>query len=174
MEITTQCVVALAWRLQDTLGETLDENDSPVEFFIGGADLLARVQEALQGHVKGDTLQLHLEPEEAFGEYDEMMVHLVPRSALPEGIEEGMTIEGSALPEAVNADVPRSGLYTITEIYPEHVVLDGNHPLAGIALRLTLKVGDVREATEEEVGAGSSGTGFFTVAPTAPGSKHLH
>ena len=163
MEITTQCVVALAWRLQDTLGETLDENESPVEFFIGGSDLLPRVQEALQGHVKGDTLQLHLEPEEAFGEYDEMLVQLVPRTALPEGIEEGMTIEGSALPEAVSAEVPRSGLYTITDIYPEHVVLDGNHPLAGIAIRLHMKVEGVREATEDEVGRGSCGTGFFKI-----------
>jgi hypothetical protein len=51
-------------------------------------------------------------------------------------------------------DAPKDVLYTVTEIYPEHVVLDGNHPLAGIALRLHLKVEGVREATEEEIGAG--------------------
>ena len=174
MEITTQCVVALTWRLQDTLGDTLDETDAPVEFLIGGDDLLPRIQDALQGHEKGGELQLHLEPEEAFGEYNEMLVHLIARSALPQGIEEGMTIEGSALPAAVNTDVPRSGLYTITEIYPEHVVLDGNHPLAGIALRIQLKVAGVRDATEAEIGSGSTGTGFFTIAPMAPDAKHLH
>ena len=174
MEITTQCVVALAWRLQDTLGETLDENDSPIEFFIGGADLLPRVQEALQGHVKGDTLQLHLEPEDAFGEYDEMLVHLVPRTALPEGIEEGMTIEGHALPQGTNPDAPRDMIYTVTELYPEHVVLDGNHPLAGIAIRLHLKIASIREATEEEVGRGTAGTGFFRIEPMAPGNETVH
>jgi FKBP-type peptidyl-prolyl cis-trans isomerase SlyD len=54
-------------------------------------------------------------------------------------------------------------LYTVTEIYPEHVVLDGNHPLSGIALRLHLKVESVREPTESEVGSGSCGTGFFKI-----------
>ena len=43
MEITTQCVVALTWTLKDTLGETLDVLDDPVEFLVGGADLLTLV-----------------------------------------------------------------------------------------------------------------------------------
>jgi FKBP-type peptidyl-prolyl cis-trans isomerase SlyD len=53
-------------------------------------------------------------------------------------------------------------------------VLDGNHPLAGIALRLDLTVRSVREATEEEIGRGTAGTGFFKVSPIAPGSDTLH
>ena len=71
---------------------------------------------------------------------------------------------------------PASALYTVTEIYPEHVVLDGNHPLAGIALRLSLTVRAVREATEEEIGSGTAGTGFFRITPMlqAPGSNSLH
>ena len=64
---------------------------------------------------------------------------------------------------ATSGDAPRNLLYTVTEIYPDHVVLDGNHPLAGIALRLNLKVEDVREATEEEFEAGTLGMGFFRV-----------
>ena len=85
-----------------------------------------------------------------------------------------MTFEGSALPAGTNPDAPRDALYTVTDIYPEHVVLDGNHPLAGIAIRLHLKVASVREATEEEVGKGSAGTGFFKIAPQAPGSDLIH
>ena len=65
-------------------------------------------------------------------------------------------------------------LYTVTEIYPEHVVLDGNHPLAGIAIRLHLKVESVREATEEEIGRGSTGTGFFTVQRGPEPGTTLH
>jgi FKBP-type peptidyl-prolyl cis-trans isomerase SlyD len=174
MHITNPCVVALTWRLQDTLGETLDETDEPVEFLVGGDDLLPSIQTALDGRAQGEELDLHLEPENAFGDYDEQLVHLVPRAALPAGVEEGMTIEGGALPASVDASVPREGLYTITEIYPEHIVIDGNHPLAGIALRLHLKVASVREATEAEVGRGSAGAGFFTIAPTAPGGSQLH
>ena len=71
-------------------------------------------------------------------------------------------------------EAARDALYTVTEIYPEHVVLDANHPLAGIALRLSLKVEAVREATEEEIGRGSAGAGFFRVQPQAPGSSSLH
>jgi FKBP-type peptidyl-prolyl cis-trans isomerase SlyD len=173
MEITQQCVVALTWTLKDTLGEVLDELEEPVEFLVGGADLLGRIEEALQGHSPGDRLDLHLEPEEAFGDYDEQLVFLEPRNLFPDELEEGMTFEG--LPAGSNPQAPRDLLYTVTEIYPEHVVLDGNHPLAGIALRIQLKVEGVREATEEEIGRGTCGTGFFTVKQrAAPDDGTLH
>ena len=162
MEITPNCVVALTWVLKDTLGEELDRLEEPVEFLVGGHDLLAKIEQALQGHEPGDRVDLHLEPEDAFGDYDEQRVFLEPRSVFPQELEEGMSFEG--LPQgATSADAPRDLLYTVTEIYPEHVVVDGNHPLAGIALRLQLKVEAVREATEEEVGAGTVGTGFFRI-----------
>jgi len=174
MEITDQCVVALTWTLKDTLGETLDVLDEPVEFLVGGQDLLARVEQALQGHTVGSRVQLHLEPEDAFGDCDEEKVFLESRSLFPPDLEEGMTIEGHALPQGTNPDAPRDMIYTVTELYPEHVVLDGNHPLAGIAIRLDIQVAGVREATEEEIGTGTCGTGFFRVQPQAPGNNLLH
>ncbi|MDB5752934.1 MAG: peptidylprolyl isomerase [Ramlibacter sp.] len=162
MEITPNCVVALTWTLKDTLGEELDQLDEPVEFLLGGRDLLQKIEEALQGHEAGDRLDLHLEPEDAFGDYDETRVFLEPRAIFPEELEEGMTYE--VLPAgATSQDLPPGALFTVTEIYPEHVVLDANHPLAGIALRLHLKVEGVREASEEEVGAGTLGAGFFKI-----------
>ena len=172
MEITPQCVVALTWTLKDTLGEVLDELTDPVEFLVGGQDLLPKIEEALQGYEAGDRLDLHLEPEEAFGDYNEELVFLEPRTLFPAELEEGMTFEG--LPEGAHAQAPRDVVYTVTEIYPEHVVLDGNHPLAGIALRLALKVEAVREALEEEIGRGSTGTGFFKVVPQGPAGPLLH
>jgi FKBP-type peptidyl-prolyl cis-trans isomerase SlyD len=172
MEVTPQCVVALTWTLKDTLGDELDVLDEPVEFLVGGQDLLDKIEEALQGHEPGDRLDLHLEPEDAFGDYDEQLVFLEPRALFPAELEEGMTFEG--LPPGGNAQAPQDVLYTVTEIYPEHVVLDGNHPLAGIAIRLRLKVEAVREATEEEIGRGTLGTGFFRVQPQAPGGTLLH
>jgi FKBP-type peptidyl-prolyl cis-trans isomerase SlyD len=62
----------------------------------------------------------------------------------------------------------------VTEVYASHVVLDGNHPLAGIALRLDLVVCDVREATETEIEASSVGPPVFAVMHSAPGGTHLH
>ena len=174
MEITPQCVAALTWTLKDTLGEELDVLAEPVEFLVGGADLLAKIEEALQGHGPGARLDLHLEPEEAFGDFNDQLVFLEPRALFPAELQEGLSFEGSALPAGCNAQMPRDALYTVTDIYPEHVVLDGNHPLAGVAIRLSLKVESVREATEEEIGRGSCGTGFFKVQAQAPGNLTLH
>jgi FKBP-type peptidyl-prolyl cis-trans isomerase SlyD len=174
MKITPQCVVALTWTLKDTLGEILDELDEPVEFLLGGNDLLARIEEHLQGHEAGTSIELHLEPEHAFGDYDENLVFLEARSLFPADLEEGLTFDGAALPAGVNPDTPRDHIYTVTEIYPEHVVLDGNHPLAGIAIRLNLKIESVREATEAEIGQGSMGAGFFRLEAQAPGNNTLH
>ncbi len=174
MEITQHCVVGLTWTLKDTLGEVLDELDEPVEFLLGGDDLLHKIEEALQGHEAGAKLDLHLEPEEAFGDYDENLVFLEARKLFPTELEEGHTVEGHALPEGCNPDAPRNALYTVTDIYPEHVVLDGNHPLAGIAIRIHLKVASVREATEAEVGRGTLGTGFFKIESQAPSNDLLH
>ena len=161
MKITTACVVGLTWTLKDTLGEVLDELDEPVEFLVGGQDLLAKIEEELAGHEAGDKLAFQIEPEEAFGDYDESLVFLEQRVIFPAELEEGMTFDGAAMPAGANSDTPTNHIYTITEIYPEHVVLDGNHPLAGIALRLHLTVESVRAATSDEAAQGSMGTGFF-------------
>ncbi|BCO27579.1 FKBP-type peptidyl-prolyl cis-trans isomerase SlyD [Rhodoferax lithotrophicus] len=176
MEITQQCVVALTWTLKDSLGEVLDVLDEPVEFLVGGDDLFEVIETALQGHTTGATVNLHIEPEQGFGEFNDQLIFLEPRSAFPPELEEGMTFEGVALPAGCSAHMPQDALYTVTDIYPDHVVLDGNHPLAGIALHLTVQVRAVREATEAEIGCGSAGTGFFKVTPIhsmAPGSDFL-
>ena len=159
MKITDQCVAALTWTLKDTLGETLDTLDEPVEFLIGGDDLLAKIDAALQGKVAGDELKLHLEPEDAFGDYNDQLLFLEPRNLFPAEIEVGMAFEG--LPPGGNPSAPAGLLYFVSEIYPEHVVMDANHPLAGIAIRIQLKVHAVREATLDEIGKGSLGVGFF-------------
>ncbi len=174
MKITEQCVVALTWTLKDTLGEVLDELDEPIEFLLGGQDLLEKIEEHLQGHEAGDALAFQLEPEQAFGEYDETLVFLEQRVLFPAELEEGMTIDGATLPFAASLDTPKDKIYTVTEIYPEHIVLDGNHPLAGIALRLNLKVESVREASEAEIGRGTLGTGFFRLESLNADGSTLH
>jgi FKBP-type peptidyl-prolyl cis-trans isomerase SlyD len=163
--ITPQCVVALTWTLKDTLGEELDVLSDPVEFLVGGADLLPKMDEALQGHAVGDTLDLHLEPEDAFGDFIDKLLFLEPRNKFPKKVEVGDHFEG--LPPGCHPDAPPDLLYTVTEVYPEHVVLDANHPLAGIAIRLHLRVAAIREATEEEIGDGTAGVGLFKIGGAA-------
>ena len=154
MKITSPCVVSLVWRLEDTQGALIDELAEPVEFFFGGDDLLAKVEDALLDQEVGFQEQLHLEPEHAFGDYDSALVFFEERTVLPELMEVGMQFDG--VPEgAATRGMPNNVVYTVTEVYPSHVVLDGNHSLAGIALRLDLTVRDVRKATASEIDAGS-------------------
>jgi FKBP-type peptidyl-prolyl cis-trans isomerase SlyD len=183
MNIENPCIVVLTWVLKDTLNQVIDELTDPTEFFFGGVDLLPKVEEALLGHVAGDTLELHLEPEHAFGDYDAKLVFFDQRDKFPEHVEEGMQFEGP--PEDSGIDVPRDVIYTVTEVYDEHVVLDGNHPLAGIAIRMEIKVVDVRAATEQEIAdqsVSSSVSDLFRVGhpdleedgPDAERPRHLH
>ena len=173
MEIVAPCVVTLTWVLHDAQGQPIDELQEPLEFFFGGDDLLAKVEEALAGQQEGFEATLHLEPENAFGDYDAAKVCFEDRALFPAELREGMQLEG--LPEGARTrGMPDDTVYTVTEIYPSHVVLDGNHPLAGIALRLQLRVHDVREASEAEVEQRSVAGDLFSVADAAPGSGTLH
>lgn len=167
MKIQAPCVVALTWQLRDAQGGLIDEATAPNEFLVGGDDLLPKVQEALHGHGVGHETQLHLEPEHAFGEYDAGKVCFEPRALFPDTLEPGMTFAG--LPAgAQTPNMPPDAIYAVTEVYPDHVVLDGNHPLAGMALRLALKVHAVRAATEDEMQAGGTGTSWVAAALPAP------
>ena len=175
MIISAPCVVALTWTLTDAQNAPIDELSEPVEFLYGGDDLLPKVEEALEGQAEGFETHLHLEPEHAFGDYHAEYVCFEDRALFPDHVEPGMQFEG--LPDgAVTTGMPDDAVYTVTEVYPSHVVLDGNHPLAGMALRLHLKVRGVREATQEEVEAGSvadDALGLLQVLPE-PGSSRLH
>jgi FKBP-type peptidyl-prolyl cis-trans isomerase SlyD len=175
MFIQAPCVVALTWQLRDGQDRPIDELAQPVEFFFGGDDLLPKVEEALAGHAEGAELDLHLEPEHAFGDYQPELVCFEARSLFPEQLETGMAFEG--LPAgAVTPGMPADAIYVVTEIYPSHVVLDGNHPLAGMALRIRIKVVSVREASEEEAEARSLGDSPLSVLggqqKPPPGALH--
>jgi FKBP-type peptidyl-prolyl cis-trans isomerase SlyD len=170
MLISSPCVVSLTWTLSDAQNREIDQLDSPVEFFFGGNDLLTKVEEALAGHAVGDEVRLQLEPEHAFGDYKSELVCFENRSLFPEQLEPGMAFEG--LPEgSATPDMPQEALYIVTEVYPSHVVLDGNHPLAGMALRLQVTVRDVREASAEEIEAGSVAGSAVTVLDSARAAR---
>ncbi len=175
MVIESPCVVSLSWKLTDGQNRPIDELAEPVEFYYGGDDLLPKVEEGLAGYSAGDIVQLHLEPEHAFGDYRAELVCFEDRKLFPELLETGMAFEG--LPEGhATPHMPDDQVYVVTEIYPSHVVLDGNHPLAGMALRLAVKVEAVRAPTEAETEAGSVGNEpvMQLGAGVRPGGPSLH
>jgi len=166
-------VVSLTWLLSDAQNRPIDELKEAVEFFFGGDDLLAKVEEALAGHAVSDELLVQLEPQHAFGDYRPELVCFEDRKLFPEPIEAGMAFEG--LPAGhVSADMPADAVYVVTEVYPSHVVLDANHPLAGMALRLKIRVRDVREASSDEIEARSVGNDAVSVLDGTASGARLH
>jgi FKBP-type peptidyl-prolyl cis-trans isomerase SlyD len=173
MIISSPGVVSLVWRLEDAQGQLIDELGEPMDFLLGGDDLLAKVETTLIGQTTGFEANLFLEPDQAFGDYHAELVFFETRDIFPPEVSEGMQFEGP--PEgSTTPDMPKDAVYTVTEVYDTHVVLDGNHPLAGIALKLSLKVCDVRAATEEEVGQGSVSDSPFGFAPVVPPNETIH
>lgn len=150
MLIARNTVVTLNYSVKDTDGNSIDEGAEPLVYLHGGyGGIFDRIEELLQGKTINDTLTAKLEPQEAFGEYDAEQVVVEARDLFPENIEVGMQFERG------DEDGEEEGmLYTITDIADDKVVVDGNHPLAGIALLFTCTVNDVRPATTEEIAHG--------------------
>lgn len=147
MEIKKDTVVSLIYKLSDDAGKVLEQSDHEISYLHGGYDgIFPAVEEALHGKKQGESIDIYLSPDEAFGEYDEDLVRHEPRSAFPVGgIESGMQFEGGA---EGSDDVT---LYTVTSVTEDEVVVDGNHPLAGLGLRFACTVTEVRPATDEEL-----------------------
>lgn len=110
----------------------------------GYGGLLAALESALEGKAPGERLRLQLEPEQAFGEYDAALVRVEPAERYGAGIAVGMEVEEG------------ERLYTVTDLAAGKVVLDANHPLAGMALRFSLEILAVRSAQPEEIRRGVS------------------
>jgi len=151
MKITKNTVVTVKYKLSDAQGKVIEEGVEPMVYLHGGYEnTLPRIEAALDGKEIGFKTEIQLEPEDAFGDYDADLVKVEPRSRLPSPLEVGMQFEG--IPDEDEDDDEEGELiFTVTEIADDQVVLDGNHPLAGIALRFNLEVSDVRAATEEEI-----------------------
>lgn len=146
MQIAKDTVVTLNYRVTDPDGQAVDEGAQPIVYLHGGHDgIFAAIEEALHGKATGDKLEVKLQPDEAFGEYDADLVRVESLSLFPEGIEVGMQFERAT------GDDEDEIVYTITEIEGDKVVVDGNHPLAGTALIFNCTVSDVRAATAEEL-----------------------
>jgi FKBP-type peptidyl-prolyl cis-trans isomerase SlyD len=147
-EIVRNSVVTLEYHVTDPEGEVVDEGREPIIYLHGGYDdIFPKIEEALQGKTVGESVQVKLQPDEAFGEYDSSLVQIEPRKDFPKELQVGMQFEGG--PE--NGEDDDFVIYRVTDIAGDKVVLDGNHPLAGMALIFTCTVSGVRPASAEEV-----------------------
>ena len=140
-------MVKLEYELKSSDGELLEDEGAQLEYLHGGfGGIFPKVEEALEGKELGEEMALTLEPEDAFGEYDAELLRVEPRERFPGEIEIGMRFEG------VPGDKEDKALiYTVTDITPASVVVDGNHPLAGERLWFKAKVSALRAATSEEL-----------------------
>ena len=146
-QVAKNLVVTLDYHVTDPDGEVVDEGREPLIYLHGGYDdIFPLIEEALQGKKIGESVQVKLQPDEAFGDYDAEMVQVEPLKDFPKEIQVGMQFEGAA-----EGDEDDFIIYRVTEIADGKVVLDGNHPLAGMALVFTCTVTAVRPASAEEI-----------------------
>jgi FKBP-type peptidyl-prolyl cis-trans isomerase SlyD len=145
MKIDHGALVSLDVTMHDAQGNLLEHSEEPLVYLHGHDDVFPLVEEALAGKEAGARVALQLEPEQAFGDYDPELVLLMPLEDLGEGVAVGMRVEGDGGEGAAGR------IFTITDIAEGMAVLDGNHPLAGFALRFDITVLDVRAASPEEL-----------------------
>ena len=145
-------VVAIDLELADFQGNLLQRSERPIHYLHGGyGEVLPALERALEGKPVGARVIARLEPEEAFGDYDETLLRVEPRADFPDELQVGMRFEG----------VPGGGdddetIYAVTDIAGDKVVLDGNHPLAGIGVEFRCTVREVRAATAAEIARGAA------------------
>jgi len=158
MKIEKNTIVSLRYKLTDAQNNVIEEPDSPMVYLHGGYEgTFPKIESLLDGQDIGYEATIQLEPSEAFGDYDPELLKIEPRTRFPEPLEVGMQFEGvpdadQESEEAEEADSDEEPLiYTVTDVADNQVVLDGNHPLAGMALRFWVQVEDVRAATEDEI-----------------------
>ncbi len=146
--ITKNSIVTLDYTAIDTDGNLIDDGREPLVYLHGGYDdIFAPIEEALEGKSIGDSITVKLQPGQAFGEYDPELVQVVSVDKLPQPLKKGMQIEAAA----GDAQEGQPAYLTVTDIAEGKAVLDGNHPLAGMALIFKCTVVDVRQATPHEI-----------------------
>lgn len=146
MQIAKNSVVSLHYEMYDSNNNLLDKTDEPISYLHGGYDgIFPLVEEALHGKNVGDTVDVLMQPDDAFGEPEEELVRVEPLEVFPEDIQIGMMFE---------ADDPETGdvlVFRVVEIAEGKAVVDANHPLAGQSVRFVARITDVRPASLEEI-----------------------
>lgn len=145
MHIARNTVVSLRYRLFDD-ADALLEDAQQIDYLHGEfGQIFEDVQAALEGKSTGDAVLVDLSADRAFGEIDPGLARTEPRERFPSEVKLGMQFEGAT------PDGHHSTIYRVVALDDSTVTVDGNHPLAGQALRFDCTVLGVRRATREEI-----------------------
>ena len=156
MKITKDTIATVELKVADKTGKVIEQTDEPMALLIGGyGNTLPAIEAALEGQEKGFATTIELTPETGFGERDESLMISIPKKDFPPGVKVGGQLQ---LRAANEGDDPNSDegyqIFTVSKIKGDTVHLDGNHPLAGQHLKISVKVKDVRAASQEEIAHG--------------------
>lgn len=152
-------VVSFTYRITDETGKTVEQADIPLEYLHGSPEnrMFPKVEAALEGKGVGETVEVTLTPDEAFGQYDPSLTFTDDLDNIPQEYR----VVG-ARPQFQN-DKGETLELTVTEIEDDELTLDANHPLAGKTITFHVTIDGVREAHDSEL------TGSF---PADPGTLH--
>lgn len=146
MIISKDAVVSIHYTLRDNDGNIIDSSSGkdPLHYLHGRGNLIVGMEEGLDGKSHGEKLNLKIAPEKGYGEKNEKMIQKVPRSAFgDQKVEAGMQF-----------NTQNGQVVTITEVGMNEITVDGNHPLAGVALNFEVEIMNVRAATQDELDHG--------------------
>jgi FKBP-type peptidyl-prolyl cis-trans isomerase SlyD len=148
MKVGKGNVVLVDYELHLGDGKVVDASEpgSPMSYIHGDGQIVPGLERALEGLAAGEAKEVVVTPEDGYGEHDARGVQEMPRSAFPPDVEPQVGME-------LMAEGPQGQTvpFVISEVKPESVVIDLNHPLAGRTLHFAVTVREVRAATAEEL-----------------------
>ena len=149
MIITKNCLVTLDYTVFDTENNLLDSGAQPLIYLHGGyGDVFEKIEKALEGKSIGESIHIQLSPKDAFGEYKQEFVLIEDRNQFEDDLEVGQNVE-MVFSEGEDEEIVLT--YSVVEILEDKVILDANHPLAGVTIIFDGTVIGVREATSDEI-----------------------
>ena len=147
MQIEDNKVATLHYTLKNNEGEILDKSeDGSFVYMHGALNIIPGLESALTGKKAGEELSVKVAAEEAYGLRNEEQIQEVPKEMFEEGTEIKVGMQFHA--EGPGEDMI---MVTVAEVKEDVIVIDGNHPLAGMELNFDVKVVEVRDASEEEL-----------------------
>lgn len=144
-------VVSIVYQIRNEAGEIMEHIDYPVSYVHGGpSDLIEKVEQALEGRRVGDSVDVTLEPGEAFGEHDPNLTFTDDLENVPPQFRRvGAEVE-------MQNDDGEVRTFFVSSIENGKLTVDGNHPMAGQQVTFTVTVKEIRDATEAEIKQGVS------------------
>ena len=150
MQITKHKVVTMDYTLTDPEGTVIDTSKgaSAFSFIHGIGGIIPGLENALEGKIAGESLEVTVSPEEGYGERNEDMTQQVPKDRF----EDVQDIQAGMQFQTMTEAGPQ--IVTVVDVDDSFVTVDANHPLAGVTLKFEVDIIGVRDATQEEIDHG--------------------